>query len=252
VTRPFTSRTEYWQTVFIYDLAGMSVHAGEVLVDDDVGILREGADLRDIRAVYSTVDHLKLYKCRPRGRCTPVFDFAPDEAHRKKLVRNWRRAVWAHAGAYLEHRTRVFGELIGTSHRPAGPIPGTPRHAKAGAPFSEQLRDGALELVHAFKRTPLFAIWLYALIECALVLFGLYRAWKGRSALPFALAASGALYLFTFFLSTGAPDFRYGVWTILTTLLATISVFLARERSANAEVTVRARDVEPASHFAVG
>jgi len=103
-----------------------------------------------------------------------------------------------------------------------------------GVPLTRsEAGTAVVELLTALPKFPFYATWLYALLELALLVIGTFDFLKRGRPLCLCLSLSGLLYLLTFFLATGAPDFRYSVWTILTTLLAACSLV---ERKPVAEV----------------
>ncbi|HEY0469316.1 MAG TPA: hypothetical protein VGC79_34230, partial [Polyangiaceae bacterium] len=99
------------------------------------------------------------------------------------------------------------------------------RRNPLGVPITRsEAGTAAVKLLSGLPIFPFYATWLYALIECALLVVGAFDFFKRGRPLCLCLSLSGLLYLLTFFFATGAPDFRYSVWTILTTLLAACSL----------------------------
>jgi hypothetical protein len=62
---PLAARTDFWQAIPVFDLAGMSLAAGEVLVEPESGVLTAGMGLREIRYKYHPGYSNALYYCLP-------------------------------------------------------------------------------------------------------------------------------------------------------------------------------------------
>ena len=147
-----------------------------------------------------------------------------DPAQLRVLSSTWKHAVLAHPGAYLAHRWLVFRELLRLGNRKIELSTGISRNP-LGVPVARtEAGTAVVKLLAHLPKFPFYATWLYVLIECALLGVGAFDFFKRGRPLCFCLSLSGLLYLVTFFLATGAPDFRYSVWTILTTFLAACSL----------------------------
>ncbi|HKO52073.1 MAG TPA: hypothetical protein VJV79_30395 [Polyangiaceae bacterium] len=223
LSRSLTEPSEYWQTTPIFDLVGMSLQLDEQLIPPESGVLSPGVTLARLRQVYDPTDHLRLYKC-PRKNCTPALNRSADAVQLRALSSAWKRAILAHPRAYLAHRWLVFRELLRLGKRKIELSTGISRNP-LGIPLTRsEAGTAAVQLLSALPKVPFYATWLFALLECALFAIGAVDFFKRGRPLCLCLSMSGLLYLLTFFLATGAPDFRYSVWTILTTLLAACSL----------------------------
>jgi len=223
LSRSLTEPSEYWQSTPIFDLVGMSLQLDELLITPESGVLTPGVTLSRLRQVYDPTDHLRLYKCRQK-KCTPALARTSDPAQLRALSDSWKHAILAHPGAYLSHRWLVFRELLRLGKRKIELSTGISRNP-LGVPLTRSEAGVAtVELLSALPKFPFYATWLYALLECALLGLGTFDFFKRGRPLCLCLSLSGLLYLATFFLATGAPDFRYSVWTILTTLLAACAI----------------------------
>jgi hypothetical protein len=245
LSRSVTEPSEYWQSTPIFDLVGMSLQLDELLITPESGVLNEGVTLSRLRQAYQPTDHLRLYKCRQKN-CTPALGRTSDPAQLRALSATWKRAILAHPGAYLAHRWLVFRELLRLGTRKIELSTGISRNP-LGVPLARsEAGTTTVELLGKLPKFPFYATWFYALLECALLGFGIFDFFKRGRPFCLCLAFSGLLYLATFFLATGAPDFRYSVWTILTTLLAACSIagferwpVWTRTRALDSAVTVR-------------
>ncbi len=235
LTAPFTTKVQYWTTVPIFDLAGTSVHAKEVLFKPESGVMREGTRLSDIERVYSPYEHLYLYKCKGR-HCKPVFDTTTDPQQMKSLVENWLTVIAHHPGAYLAHRAAVIGLLIGVDNDPRGILGGADLRVPR-APSDWRARAALLRRLHDLGPSLPFKVYLYLLLDAALLVVGAYLALARGAPLTLCWASSGWIYMLTVMFSTGAPDYRYSVWSILTTLLAGASALAVFFPSGRAPAT---------------
>ena len=219
LSRKIAEPTEYWQMTPIYDLVGMSLQVDEMLIDAEDGILSPGVNLARLRRAYDPRDHLRLYHCRGKN-CTPALLRTNDPAQLRALRANWQRAVVAHPRAYLAHRWRVFRELLRFEGRRVDLSTGIGRN-RLGVPTQRsEAGTFAVELLAHAPNFPFYATWFYVLLESALLVVGALDFFKRGRPLSLCFSLSGLIYLATFFFATGAPDFRYSSWTILTTLLA--------------------------------
>lgn len=220
----FAERTEFWQMIPVFDLAGMSLQAGELLVEPESGVFTPGMGLAQIRRFYQPNYVGKLYYCLPfKGRrCVPVFRQTTDPARLAALSNNWRQAILQHPMAYLRHRLDVVQSILGIEmgapgtfyikgiphHRMAKPYPQTPRTLR----MFEWL-DGQFGKVW-------FLPWVYALLGCVLLVPAFRSYLRGRSTVPLVLLLSGLSYMFGLFIVTGSSPYRYTVWCSLCVVIA--------------------------------
>lgn len=222
--RPLGKKTDFWQMIPVFDLAGMSVITGEVLVEPESGVLYPGMGLEHIRRFYQSNYVNRLYYCMPFGgkRCAPLFRHTQDPARLAALSDNWLRAIVAHPLAYLEHRWAVGKALIGVEQGAPGAFyySGKPHHALAKNYPPRRL---AVKTFAWFDRQVgklWFHPWLYCLIGCALLPVTLRHYSKTGAALPVAFVLSGLSYMLGLFITTGSAPYRYTVWTTFSVVLA--------------------------------
>jgi hypothetical protein len=220
-------QTNYWQTMLIFDLAGMSVQTNTNLFSQDTGSIRGDVTMKELKAAYNPREHLDLYKrcVRKRGgKCEVALRRTHDPVELRALKRNWRDAVWNHPGAYFQHRSVVYQHLIGMGVGIKSPVTGIKGNdlgiQLAPSPFRERI----LKLVRGYYETPFFSVWVHLAVLSFLAGVAFMLLLQKGETLPFSLASSGLLYNASFFIFTGAPDFRYSVWTILMTLLTAIAL----------------------------
>lgn len=221
---PLAKRTEFWQMIPVFDLSGMSLRTGKLLVEPESGILTPGMGLDEIRRFYQPNYMNKLYYCMPfRGkRCVPVFRQTVDRERLAALSANWRRAILEHPVAYFKHRRGVSKTLLGLAHAAPGIF------YADGAPFHRLAADYPLRPVtlRVFNwidgqfRHPWLRPWVYVLLGCILLPVALIRYARGGSVLSLLFLLAGLSYLFSLFISTGSGSYRYTVWTTFCVMVA--------------------------------
>jgi hypothetical protein len=221
---PITEETEFWQFIPAFDLAGMSLEEDKVVIDRKTGLLTPGMGVNEIRRFYDPEYMNRLYYCiwwnnKP---CVHVFNRTRDPEKLARLQKNWLSAIGRHPVSYLKHRYKVSAALLGIEGG-AGLI-----YMVEYAPFSQFGSDypppkrtlKLLTWIEGQVKTLWFHPWLYFGMNCALLpltfLLYLRRGWS----LPLQCAVSGFIYMCSLFISAGSSDYRYTVWTTLSTLLA--------------------------------
>ena len=224
---PIARETNFWQKVSIFDLAGMSLRTGQVLVDPEAHVLTPGMGVAEMRPLFSIDYGPRLYYCTAFGGhpCVTVFRVTQDPQELHRLSQSWFSAVLHHPGAYLAHRGAFARELLRMS--PGRQIyylgPG-PRHPLAA---NYPLPERSLALLafidrqaHSFH----FAPWLYLLLNSLVLPFALVRYLRGGSVLPLLFALSGLVYLLSVVVGAITPDFRYTAWMIVCAVLGIVSL----------------------------
>jgi hypothetical protein len=231
---PISRATEFWQTVPVYDLAGMSVEANELLVDRDSPVFGAGMGLKEIEQQFNVVYGGTLYRCVPtrRSGCRTLFHFTMDRAELESLSRNWLSAIAHHPGAYLAHRWELARrmltvnltgwEIYFTSTAPHGDF------AKQYPP-TERL-SWVLSAMERHMRSVAYTPWLYVVLGFVLLPFALRSYLREGAVLPLLFLFSGGAYLLSILIGANATEFRYCVWPMLCTLLA-LACLLLRTRT---------------------
>jgi hypothetical protein len=219
--KPFVRETHFWQLAPLFDLAGMSVHADQMLIDPSLGILRSDISLEELRRTYNPRHPLSLFY--PPGEVPPI-GHTEDPQTLSAIARNWSQAVAAHPWAYLQTRWGVYRNMIGLTERPYivyARIVGNPY---GYALHRSELRDAAVSGFARLAGTPLFCVWLYLVALSGLLIASAVAFYRGGSGLALALSASGLLYHATYLLLSASDDYRYSLWTILCTLLTAFAL----------------------------
>lgn len=217
----FQPRAEHAvQSLFLYDLAGIAVHAGDPrLMAPRATFTRE-----QLRACYSPYwwDSFS-----PWGRCA-------DRVHRPAgaematlpdgLAAQWLRSIAAHPGAYLQHRLKHFNSAL-LFAVPSKHIRLTPEY-RTGDPAHPPLevvtaRDVQRDIV---RKNP--GVWPVTWLTWAACLLVLLRREPPAGAVAFArvMAISALGYSGAYLLIGVATDMRYHYWSLLAVMLGTLSV----------------------------
>lgn len=235
---PLATKTEFWQIVPVFDLAGMSLAAGRVLVEPETGVLTRRMGLREIAAKYNPRYVNSLYYCLPfeGKRCVPVFRRTLEATNLARLRSNWMRAIYQHPGAYLQHRWRVAERLLGDGAPGLYYVGPTP-HTEVARDYPPPERTRRLL---SWIDTQFGSLWflpvVYLVLSLGLLPVAISRHRRGASPLPVFILMSGLSYIASCVLTTGASDFRYVVWMIacsvlaLGVLIATLDYSLATSR----------------------
>jgi hypothetical protein len=223
---PLALTTDFWQFLPAFDLAGMSVESGQNLVAPETGLLTRGMGIEQIRHFYNPEYMNPLYYCMGfRGRrCVHVFNRTHDRQKLELLGQNWRQMIVEHPLAYLKHRWHVSAALLAVKGGPRGIY-----FVKQG-PFNQFGLDypppprtlAMLSWIESKVRKLWFRPWLYVVIGAAFVPVAFIAYLRGASPVPVLYALSGLAYMGSLFVGTGSSDYRYTVWTTLSTLLALI------------------------------
>jgi hypothetical protein len=231
---PLARATEFWQTVPVYDLAGMSVQAQELLVDRDSPVLGEGMGLKEIEQRFDVIYGGSLYRCVPTRRrgCVPLFHFTLNRAELARLSQNWLSAIARHPGAYLAHRWELTRRMLTVN------LTGWEMYFTSTAPhgeFAKQYPPSArLRWVLAFMerhiRSVAYTPWIYVILSFVLLPFALLRYLREGAPLPLLFLFSGGAYLLSILVGANSTEFRYCVWTMLCTLLAFAFTLRPRQR----------------------
>jgi len=204
-----------FQAPLVHDLVAISVATGHNQVP--LFMFPPGGPLTPERAAAAylpeTLDPL-FFGSNP-------FRQTSDPAELAALKRRWFEAIRDHPRAYLAHRMRLFGTLLGIGQ------PGVwyPYHAQIDSnELGITMRRSTLnlrvmELLDSVRNQVFFRAWIHLAI-CAGLLVGCL-AFR-RSSFAAALAASAILYALPYSMIAPAPDFRYLWWPVVATLLAAV------------------------------
>jgi hypothetical protein len=251
---------EAW--LYAYDLTGMSLDEGEVLLGpeafpaQDLSVLRERWNPQLVESVLV-----------PLGEGPVLVDGRfPDAVD--ELGADWREQIRERPGAYLAVRWELFQRILGISHRPTyvlhggvdGPNPWGFAIANPGA--DDAFRDyvGWFAADDTFATgSDLFRPWIW--LGLGLVAAGVLlvpRGVRGRpGAIEVGLLAVGAVvYEGTFAVVAMGESFRYSYPAIVVSLVAivfAVATLATHRRSASTDADDRAAgdDARPVNETAV-
>jgi hypothetical protein len=217
--------------VMLFDLAGISLETGEVLVP--LYAPYEGQiTLAELADKYSPLNSVPLYQ-NPNA----LRDFGYTGEERTDIRRRWIAAITAHPAAYLQHRAAVATKLFGRygNDRPAALayVPTVVAYADNPPIRANQGRLNAW-VMGTYQAAA--ATWISAPVTYALVaLAALFAAWPRRhSALgrySLALGASGFAYIAPLTFIAASAELRYSGWLFLSSLFgAAASIAAAPHR----------------------
>jgi hypothetical protein len=218
---PWAIKTNFWQLIATFDIAGISINTGKVMFDPDSPVVAPGVTLEDLRRRYSAKDHMTLYKCG-KPPCTPWISRSQDPAELAQLAKNWRRAVLSEPVAYLSHRAALYRYASGIVGGPKLNYESNTKY-KTHYPPSRSARSAQQWLV-SLRYSVWFKTWIYLALGIVAAPIAFAIALRGGPLLPLAMALSSVSYTASVFLGAGAPDYRYGVWTILAAVLALLAL----------------------------
>lgn len=160
-----------------------------------------------------------------------MWKLSTDEAAISQLWHAWFDAAKSHPLVLLAYKADVFRCSLGVdeemwSRSWYAPIffqvQGDIGSAGGGfSPFQKAVADQA----YYWTMTPLYAVWIYFLLALTVALLGLFG--KGPyDRLVFCIAMSGVMYQCGYLLIGLTAEFRYYIWLIMCSLLAT-ALYLA-------------------------
>jgi len=212
------------------DIAGTLANAGP-LDDDAVRADLTGVALVPSSALQERARDVAGHPERYTDAASGLFTAPATPEQIAALMRARVAIVLAHPWAYLAQRWRVAQRVLGL-HRPRTwlPIYTSFLGATSQWPFAAHLAQHSLvqralvAFVTALSRTPLFHPYLYALL--AIMLLPLAIAWRSRLAVT--LLAAGLVGEIAMLVTTQAPELRYSLWLIVTTVIAIPLLIAAR------------------------
>jgi hypothetical protein len=223
------SRNDHvWQYAAAFDLAGMSLRTGQVLLPPEAGVLTVGMGLGEIRQLYRPDYAMRLYNhCVPYNEsCVPVLHPIRQPQQLDHLSAAWRRALVAHPGAYLRHRLAVVAWLVGIiKARPKNYfLEESPMHYLVSVYPPPPRAMGALAAIERALGWVVFNPLVYVgacLVLLALAGFRYLR--RSGPLLPVLFGLSGLSYLVSLVVAAASPDYRYMVWTIACAVLGGVT-----------------------------
>ena len=202
----------FFETVMVFDLAGMSAVSGRNLMPvtgqasppaDAAAYLRQIYDPRNINIVAANdiEGRLKLYENMP----APVLHAAFFDAVRRE------------PGAYVEHRSAVFRELIGLVDGATvmSTHPAVDDNEEGVTLRPTVLTADFINYILDTRATTFGKPWFYYVLGTVALAISIFRRRSVSCGVAVAVYSSGGLYLLSFFFITPAADVRYNHWSIV-------------------------------------
>ena len=226
-------------TLLVWDLAEISLAKNKDLIPPYIPRVSAGPVLEDLAKVRVREANYPFWSV--------VWPFPPEE-HRRRLMPDWLSVVSANPLEYLKHRAHVLSVLMGIGvaeiYYPYHPgIDGNELGFKFNT-ISEQKAGSYFRGFELLAKTIFYRPWLYVLLCIAALCIACYRMRRlqgdpRENALAAAVALSGIANMASLFFLATAADFRYGIWTVFSALIASVIVLAgvleARRESGNRE-----------------
>ena len=237
--RPSVSR---W--IGAFDLSAVSLARSENLFPASIASMQRAGFMSDLRAAFRPETNNDLYK---------VIDIPKDQE--SEVTSAWISLMKTHTADYLKHRAYVFRRLLG-AHRGILFYPfhhGIDKN-ELGLTFRslDQTFPAWRNWFDRASRSFVYRPWPYLILAIAgfaLSIFWLFRNTLNQNrAFILILTSSGLMSSLPLFVFTPAADYRYVLWLVCSSLLATIVFVIdisTRRRIAN-EAAARSRENAPA------
>lgn len=201
-----------------FDLSAVSLARSENLFPASIASMQRAGFMSDLRTAFRPETNNDLYK---------VIDIPKDRE--SEVTSAWISLIKTHTGDYLKHRAYVFGRLLG-AHR-----------GDLFYPFHRGIDTNELGLTFPFldqafptwwnwfdraSRSFIYRPWPYLIL--AITGFILSAFWlflntlNENRAFILILTSSGLMSSLPLFVFTPAADYRYILWLVCSSLLATI------------------------------
>lgn len=212
-----------WTSLAQFDLAGVSVATGVLLLPDFM--VGPGLDVADLGQAFRSWSNTPMLANTRHGMRDPFAEnYTQDQLVR--LRHAWMAAILNHPRAWIDLRWQVSRDLFGT-HAPDWPVEliyvddeirygdNPPVARNAGT-----LHTSLIRAASAWRSTPLLAAWPYLLAG----LVGLPLAWRRRefpgARAALILLASAWMYALPLVLLAPSAELRYLGWPCVASLVA--------------------------------
>ena len=237
-------RTSYpFQFVMLYDLAAISLSNNETTFPAYIAESKDFS-MEKVKANYdsTTVGGL-VYEGQTRDGLPPALPVTENAESIAELRSKWFTQIVANPAVYLSHRLGVFTQLIGL-RRSVGfqfwdlDLSRNP----VDFPIERNAANGVLtSYFRAFQRPVMQTFFFRGIIWMLCCGYIFYRALRSRLrgdwSFAFVLAASSLLYIFSYFVTAPAADFRYIYWPAIASAIAVIfAIYLVRDERTEQEV----------------
>lgn len=213
-----------FQQVYLYDLAGVSKARNEPLFPDYI-LTQKDFSLENVKTEYNlrSVNSL-IYGDLPNKGDKPILPLSNNPAEIKELRAKWLEVIVAHPALYLQHRGRIFAQLIGlTTNTVSNPYWDVGFAANPSEFRGEPnlLTNILMRYFHAFRKI-LFRGFVWTL-PCLLFVYpAVKRRLQSDWETVFFLSMSCLLFTAAYFPTTPSTEFRYLFWSAIASALSII------------------------------
>jgi hypothetical protein len=218
-------RVVVWPTLALWDLAAISVDRNVLLLPPFThGPGMTVNELRKTGAFDMTSNTLLFEKSRSGIRDATIEPYS--ERQLRELRAAWIEAVLRNPGAYVRHRLRTFGLLIGPHRGETRQLAYFVSRAQYGdnpplpAPLAPRMQDTFYRLAAALAPTWLFAALPYLLLSVLASIVAWPRRDRPAARLALAISTGALLYAAGYVPLAPAADLRYLTWPIVAGPLA--------------------------------
>lgn len=211
-------------TLIVWDMASISLSKDEDLLPKYLQRLTEEDTVTALK---------KANSAEANYPCYAVISPYPPKLFQKQLIRDWFDLITTHPKEYLQHRTHVFSVILGLHngkiYYPYHPgIDANEFNIRLTNITKEELAD-YFNLFDKISATPLYKPWIYILFGVIAFISSGIRLHKKlgnqhTNLLVGAISLSGLISAASLLFIATAADYRYITWTILSALLACVTL----------------------------
>lgn len=230
------SRSSYpFQFVQLYDLAAISIWNNEPRFPSY--IVKSGDfSIESLKANYSTTSVGGLVYADQTRHTRPPLVVVDTPEMIRELRTTWRKHVLENPVAYLSHRAGVFVQLIGLGRSVAfqywdlALVRNPAEFAVAKNPANQLLTSYFAFFQRPVMQTFFFRPFVWILACMYLIYRSLRSRLSGDWDLVLVLSVSSLLYIFSYFFTAPAADYRYVYWPAIASAVAVIfGIYLVRK-----------------------
>ncbi len=225
INKSLTTKRDYSeQFQMLYDLAGISIQVGDLLIPPDF-FSHKDFDLARLKVIYKSRSDRSLYATEP------AIINLPDPKRIRELSDIWINSIIYHPIAWLVHRFNVFQSyLFVTKNSETSYHYG--RNSELVTYHPSRLTSNLYEIFDWFDvwLPFIFRPWFYLLLNFLFVLYALMSIkWREKNLQKrdfiLFLNFSALIYQASFFLFTIGSDFKYSLWSIFAAQLSLVLFF---------------------------
>lgn len=239
-------RTSYpFQYVHLYDLAAISIRNNEPRFPQYV-IDSPNFSMEEVRTNYTptTVGRLVYTDQSRNGQAVLTVVETQEKINELRTV--WRQQLLSDPVGYVTHRAAVFLELIGLGRSVALQYwdPALNRNVHEFAIEKNPVNRLIMAYFSLFQRPFMQTFFFRGILWILACCFLVYRATRSRLSgdwdFVLVLSISSLLYIFSYFFTAPAADFRYIYWPAVASTIAVIfGIYLLKtEREGRNSTTV--------------